>query len=150
MVEYEVYLKYGNSPTICTHIYCNNCKHTINAGPNYKPKFCDMCGAPIVDNLDAVEWKEEDVAFVDYINYLLDTQPDWIIRKVRYERTEWGRIGLPPDTDHIPVMIGKDMDDILEFVNKHGTIQYIEDDFEPATEAELVAYAKSCGKFWRG
>ena len=150
MVEYEVYLKYGNSPTICTRIYCNNCRHIINAGPNYKPKFCDMCGAPIVDNLDKVEWKEEDVAFVDYINYLLNTQPDWIIRKVKSERTERGRIGLQLDTEHIPVMIGKDIDEILEFVNKHSAIQYIEDDFEPATEAELVAYAKYCGKFWKG
>ena len=30
------------------------------------------------------------------------------------------------------------------------TLCTIEDDFEPATESELVAYAKSCRKFWRG
>ena len=145
MIEYEVYLKYGYSPTICTKVICNNCRHIINAGPNYKPKFCDMCDTSIVDNLDDIEWKEEDVAFIDYINYLLDAQPDWIIRKVKRDCTEYKRI----DNQHIPVMIGKDMDAILSFINKHGFAQFTEDEFEPATKAELVAYAKYCGRFWK-
>ena len=55
MVKYKVYLKYGYAPEIHTDIVCDNCGHVIDAGPNYKPHFCDMCGSPIKDDLDKVD-----------------------------------------------------------------------------------------------
>lgn len=149
MIREEVYLKFGFSPTFITKVTCNKCGHIINAGPNYKPKFCDMCGATITDNLDKVDWQDGETDFLHYVEYLLEAEPDWLIVKVKYECTDYGKIGLPKEVDKIPVIIGKDMDSILEFVNRDHD-KYIADDFEPATPNELVAYARTCGKYWRG
>lgn len=150
MIDYSVYLKGGFIPTKMTSVICNNCSHTINAGPIYKPKFCDMCGAPISDNLDKIKWEYEDTDWLSYVSYLVEEYPDYLIVKIKYDRTEWGLIGLPPDVEHIPVIIGKNMEDILHFVNERGSREYFEDDFEPATVSELIAYAKTCGQFWKG
>ena len=150
MVKYKVYLKYGYAPEIHTDIVCDNCGHVIDAGPNYKPHFCDMCGSPIKDDLDKVDWEYGECEWIDYVEYILDEHPDWPIKKVKYESTDWGKIGLPADAEHIPVMIGPDIETIINFVNEQTHRQYVADDFESATKNELIAHAKTCGKYWKG
>jgi len=149
MIKNTVYLKNGYVPTHKTLVLCNNCNHTINAGPNYKPKFCDMCGAPIKENLDKLEWNNEDASWLDYVQYIIEEFPDYIIAKVKYEYTDYGKIGLPKTVETCPVLIGKDIESIVEFANDRGSRDYIDDDFEPATITELVEYAKYCGKYWK-
>lgn len=150
MIEYSVYLKNKKIPMFLTSIYCDNCDHRLNAGPTYHPKFCDMCGYPIKDNLKTVNWKFNEATWYDYCEYMVDAYPEYIIMKVIFEYTDYGRIGMPRDIAHIPVMIGRDIEEILAFMNEHSDRIYDEDDLEPATEEELLAYAKTCGNFWKG
>lgn len=150
MIKDIVYLKYGFSPAIDTQIYCDNCNHLINAGPDYRPRFCDMCGAPIKENLDKVNWKNDEASWLDYVEYIVKEYPDYLIVKVKYECTDHGIIGLPKTVESCPVLIGKDMDEIIKFAKERGSKDYEEEDFEPATPAELYAYAKICGRFWKG
>lgn len=40
------------------HFYsCPRCRETLNAGPNYQPRYCDQCGQKI--NFSGAEWKED-------------------------------------------------------------------------------------------
>ena len=54
MIKYDYYLK-NLIPYVETTVVCNNCKHELIADENYHPRFCDMCGAPIKDNLSKVK-----------------------------------------------------------------------------------------------
>ena len=147
MIKENIYLSNYLYPMMSTLVLCDNCKHIINAGPNYKPKYCDMCGSLIKDNLDKIDWKYEKVSCVEYAQFMLEEYPDYIIRKVKFESTNWGKVGLPKSIKHTPVFIGKDMDDILDWVN-HEYNRYMFDDFEEATKNELIEYAKTCSNFW--
>lgn len=149
MVKNTVYLKYGYAPTHHTSVYCDHCNAIVNAGPNYKPRYCAMCGTKIEDNLDTVEWKDEDASWLEYVEYELEEHPDYLIVKVRYERTDDGIIGFPKSVRSCPVVIGEDMDKIIHFANLHCSGRYVEDDFEPATKNELIEYARTCGQYWR-
>lgn len=149
MIKNSIYLKLGYIPTEKTTIYCDNCNHVLNAGPKYKPRFCDMCGSPIKENLDKIEWKTDEVSWLDYVKYILDNHPEYIIMKVKYECTDHGLIGLPKTIESCPVLIGKDIDEIINFANEYGSMEYTEEELEPATKKELYEYAKICGKFWK-
>ncbi len=51
------YLKFGFVITE-QHCYsCPRCRETLNAGPNYQPRYCDQCGQKI--NFSDAEWKED-------------------------------------------------------------------------------------------
>lgn len=146
MIKYDYYLK-NLIPYVETTVVCNNCKHELIADENYHPRFCDMCGAPIKDNLSKVIWRNEIATCEEYAKYMVDNYPNFIIRKIKYECTEWGRIGLPKDIEHIPVFIGKDMTEILKLAN-YKEQNYFEEDFEPASKQELIEFAKTCKKQW--
>ena len=150
MVKYEIYLKHRKFPNITTKVICDNCGHTINAGQNYKPNFCDMCGEHITDDLNKVDWRYEDVTYYEYFEYLLENNPDLIIKKIKWEKTDYGRMGLPYDETHIPVICGNSMEEILEFINNNSANRniYSENDLENATKEELLRYGKICGKYW--
>lgn len=53
------YLKYGFVITEHEFQLCPRCGSTLNAGPNYQPKFCDQCGQQI--DFEGIEWKEDRV-----------------------------------------------------------------------------------------
>jgi ribosomal protein L37AE/L43A len=45
---------------IVRHEYhqCPRCKNTLNAGPNYQPKYCDQCGQKV--DFSGTVWKAEE------------------------------------------------------------------------------------------
>jgi len=53
----ETYLKYGFVITEHEYQYCPKCKHVLNAGSNYQPKYCDQCGQKL--NFSGIKWKED-------------------------------------------------------------------------------------------
>lgn len=53
----ETYLKYGFVITECEKYLCPRCGSILNAGPNYRPRYCDQCGQRI--SFKEAEWKEE-------------------------------------------------------------------------------------------
>lgn len=147
MIKQDVYLKNRRIPMITTRVICDKCSHIINAGPNYIPKFCDMCGAPISDDLSKIKWLNEETSVLTYVKHFMDNESDYEIYKVKYECTDWAMIGLQPDIEHIPVFIGHNLEEIIE-LNKDLGHSYEEDDFERATKAELIAYSRACGNHW--
>ena len=54
----ETYLKFGFVITKVEHYYCPRCRHLIDAGPLYQPRYCDQCGQRV--KFDDVVWKEEE------------------------------------------------------------------------------------------
>ena len=57
IAKIDTYLKYGFVITEHEYYHCPKCKHTLNAGPDYQPKYCDQCGQHI--NFEGILWKEE-------------------------------------------------------------------------------------------
>lgn len=51
------YLKYGFVTTEYECHDCPRCGGTLNAGPNYQPRYCDRCGQKI--DFSGAEWTEE-------------------------------------------------------------------------------------------
>lgn len=51
------YLKFGFVLTEHHCYSCPRCRETLNAGPNYQPRYCDQCGQKI--NFSDAEWKED-------------------------------------------------------------------------------------------
>ena len=51
------YLKYGFVITEHQYMDCPSCSHTLNAGPNYQPKYCDQCGQRV--SFKGIIWKED-------------------------------------------------------------------------------------------
>lgn len=51
------YLKFGFVITEHEYHDCPRCGGTLNAGPNYQPRYCDRCGQKI--NFSGTEWKED-------------------------------------------------------------------------------------------
>lgn len=147
MIKQKIYLSNYIYPMRSTLVVCDKCKHIIDAGPNYKPKFCDMCGSPIKDDLDKVDWIYEKASCIEYAQFMLEEHPDYIIKKLKYKSTGWGKVGLPESIEHITVFIGKDMDDILSLANYDHNV-YTIDDFEDATKSELIEFAKTCSDYW--
>lgn len=57
IVKTKQYLKFGFVVTECESHVCPRCRNTLNAGPEYQPKYCDQCGQRI--DFSKTEWKEE-------------------------------------------------------------------------------------------
>lgn len=55
----KTYLKYGFVITEHEYHFCPKCGHSLNAGPNYQPKFCEQCGQHIT--FKGIKWKEDKV-----------------------------------------------------------------------------------------
>ena len=51
------YLKYGFAITEHDIYCCPRCTKTLNAGPNYQPKYCDQCGQKV--SFAGIIWKED-------------------------------------------------------------------------------------------
>lgn len=51
------YLKFGFVITKHEYHDCPRCGSTLNAGPNYQPRYCDRCGQKI--DFSGTEWKED-------------------------------------------------------------------------------------------
>lgn len=43
----DKYLKFGFVVTEYTFQLCPRCRHVLNAGPNYQPRYCDQCGQKV-------------------------------------------------------------------------------------------------------
>lgn len=145
MIEDIVYLKFGFVPTLTTRVRCDNCNAILNAGPNYQPKFCPECGEKAPD-LSSVNWKDEKVPYVQYIEYLFETEPDYIIMKYK----DWPDFSNSP----VPCIMGKDITDCINKIYDLNTSplggpanmkDIHEDDLIMATKAEMLEYAKHCG-----
>lgn len=52
------YMKYGFVPTRFQTFICPVCNDTINAGPDYQPKFCAECGVKL--DFSGVVFEEEE------------------------------------------------------------------------------------------
>lgn len=50
------YLKYGFAITEHQYMDCPRCGHTMNAGPNYQPRYCNQCQRV---SFNGVIWKED-------------------------------------------------------------------------------------------
>lgn len=143
MIKDDIFLQMGFVPTLTTQVRCDNCNSILNAGPNYQPKFCPECGAKVPD-LSKVEWKNEHVPYIQYIEFLFETEPDNIILKLK---------DFPVYTDFpVPCIMGKDIDDCINKINrinKHFsyTKTITEENLIPATKAEMIEYAKHCGMY---
>ena len=60
----RTYLKYGFANTMIESYYCPRCRHLLNAGPDYQPRYCDQCGQRV--GFDKVIWKEpETIGYVE-------------------------------------------------------------------------------------
>lgn len=44
LIKTEDYLKYGFSPVVQKSYCCPRCGHSLNAGPEYAPRYCGQCG----------------------------------------------------------------------------------------------------------
>ncbi len=64
IVRKEIYLKYGFVKTEHTSYHCPRCSKTLNAGPNFQPKYCWQCGQRI--DFNGIEWEKEKV--LRYVN----------------------------------------------------------------------------------
>lgn len=53
----ETYLKYGFVIMEHESYYCPGCRHVLNAGPGYCPRYCDQCGQRIT--FAGIEWKKD-------------------------------------------------------------------------------------------
>ena len=51
------YLKYGFAITEHQYMDCPRGGHSMNAGPNYQPRYCDQCGQRV--SFNGVIWKED-------------------------------------------------------------------------------------------
>lgn len=51
------YLKFGFVIVERYGYSCHRCRETLNAGPNYQPRYCEWCGQKI--NFSGAEWKED-------------------------------------------------------------------------------------------
>lgn len=51
------YRKYGYALTLYHYCSCPRCEKILNAGPNYRPRYCSECGQKL-DFSDTV-WQEE-------------------------------------------------------------------------------------------
>ena len=142
MINDYIYLKFGFVPTLTTQVLCDNCNNSLNAGPNYQPKFCPECGAKVPD-LSNVEWKNEHVPYIDYIEYIFENEPDYIILKLK----DWSYNDYP-----VPCVVGKDMEECIKNIHRINfspgekrDINITEADLVSATKAEMIEYAKHCG-----
>lgn len=57
-VEKRAYLKYGLYPMRSRVCMCPRCFRTLNAGPNYQPKYCDQCGQRLT--FEGIEWEKDE------------------------------------------------------------------------------------------
>lgn len=57
VVEMKVYMKYGLVRTRYQTCICPRCRHILNAGPNYQPRYCDQCGQRL--SFKSIEWEED-------------------------------------------------------------------------------------------
>mgnify|MGYP002625846129 FL=1 len=57
LVRTRQYLKFGFVVTEHECHDCPRCGYTLNAGPNYQPRYCDRCGQKI--DFSGTEWTEE-------------------------------------------------------------------------------------------
>lgn len=53
------YLKFGFVLSEAQTFHCPRCDHTLNAGPQYHPNYCDYCGQKI--NFENVQWVAEKI-----------------------------------------------------------------------------------------
>lgn len=53
----QTYLKYGFAITEHDIYCCPRCTKVLNAGPNYQPQYCSVCGQRIT--FAGVEWRED-------------------------------------------------------------------------------------------
>ena len=58
-VETSVYLKFGILNMLHQSCRCPRCRHILNAGPEYQPKYCDQCGQHLT--FGGIEWSEDTV-----------------------------------------------------------------------------------------
>ena len=147
MIKEEMRLDNLGRPRLETIVCCDSCGNEINVTPNHKPKFCDMCGAAITDadkrNIS------EPLMWIEYIEYILENHPDWLIMKLKNIRVS-GIDYCNANYTQMPVIIGENMDAIIKFVSAANDDNYTAKDFEPATKAELLEYSRICGNHWRG
>ena len=64
------YLKYGFVITEHEFYYCPRCEHTLNAGPDYQPNYCNQCGQHL--NFSGIKWSED--RELGYISSAKDTR----------------------------------------------------------------------------
>lgn len=57
ILRISAYLKFGFVITEHEYYYCPRCKHILNAGRNYQPKYCDRCGQKL--DFSGIKWKED-------------------------------------------------------------------------------------------
>lgn len=53
----KTYLKYGVVAMEHQYYYCPRCSNTLNAGPQYQPKYCPECGQRVT--FKGVKWKAD-------------------------------------------------------------------------------------------
>lgn len=53
----ETYLKYGFVVVEHEYHFCPRCGKTLNAGPEYQPKYCDQCGQRV--SFAGIKWKKD-------------------------------------------------------------------------------------------
>lgn len=57
IIEHREYLKFGFCRTRFQAFFCPVCKAQLSAGPNFQPRFCDVCGQKI--DFSGVEYEKE-------------------------------------------------------------------------------------------
>ena len=142
MIKDQIYLNFINHAIKHKVVLCDNCSKILNAGPNYKPKFCDMCGQKISDNLDKVDWTNEEVSLLDWANYVLENEPDYIIMKIKKDSIKSPIIRF--DEYIAPTVASDSIDSIINIINMNGLYDYTENDLEPASPKDLLDFCSHC------
>ena len=148
MIRKKVFLDKNYIPMQTSTACCNKCHNEFIITKNHKPRYCDMCGEKITDNLDELNINDvHPISYTEYIKTILELNPDWVIKKINYYRTEAGMIGIAESYADMFIGIGPDSQTILDFINIRNNTNFRLEDLEDSTVHNLLEHAKTCNKY---